>query len=178
MEKSRKKEILSWVRPIVIAIIIAIVCRQFLISPITVRGESMEPTYVDNNKVLIIKKSSIERFDIIVFDAPDSDENYIKRVIGLPGDHVAMKDDVLYINGKAYEEPYLDTMKADLLEGNFTYDFTLEEVTDEKVVPAGSYFVLGDNRLKSSDSREYGFIAKGTVKGEVKIKFFPISLAK
>lgn len=178
MEKSQKRELLSWLRPILIAVIIAVVCRQFLIAPITVKGESMEPTYVNDNKVLVSKLSRIERFDIIVFDAPDSDEKYIKRVIGLPGDHVAMKDDTLYINGKAYDEPYLDAKKENLLEGHFTYDFTLEELTDEKTVPANSYFVLGDNRLESSDSREYGFISKKAVNGEVKLKFFPISISK
>ncbi|MGE7837856.1 signal peptidase I [Viridibacillus arvi] len=178
MEKSQKKEIISWLRPILIAIIIAVICRQFLIAPITVRGESMEPTYFDDNKVLISKLSHIERFDIIVFDAPDSDEKYIKRVIGLPGDHVAMKDDTLYINGKVYDEPYLNIKKENLLEGHFTYDFTLEDITDEKIVPSNSYFVLGDNRLESSDSREYGFISKNAVKGEVKLKFFPISIVK
>ena len=71
----------------------------------------MYPTFEDSNRVILNKISDVDRFDMIVFHAPDADENYIKRVIGLPGDTVEMKNDVLYINGKAYKEPYLKDSK-------------------------------------------------------------------
>ena len=103
MQNRTKKEVYSWITSIAFALIVAFICRQFIFTPTTVHGESMSPTFEDENKVILSKTSDIQRFDIIVFHAPDSDENYIKRVIGLPGDSVEMKDDVLYINGKVYE---------------------------------------------------------------------------
>src|SRR5690606_34645697 len=108
MEKrSLSKEVLSWIWPILIAVVIAVLCRQYLFSPVTVKGESMEPTYENNNKIIISKTSYIDRFDIIVFESPVEDDYYIKRVIGLPGDTIKVKNDKLYINGKKYSEPYL-----------------------------------------------------------------------
>ncbi|AMX00245.1 signal peptidase I [Rummeliibacillus sp. G93] len=170
------KELLSWVWPILLAVIIAVVCRQFLFSPVTVKGESMEPTYHNNNKIIISKVSHIDRFDIIVFDSPVEDDHYIKRVIGLPGDTIKVKDDQLYINGKKYKEPYLKQgiKEYESLGDNFTEDFTLKEVSGVKKVPKNSYFVLGDNRQNSSDSRDYGFIKKSAVTGEVKFQFYPL----
>jgi len=100
---------------------------------------------------------------------------YIKRVIGLPGDTVEVRDDVLYINGKAMEEPYLEESKEDNdLFGKFTADFTLQELTGETYVPEESIFVLGDNRINSNDSRFFGFIPKESIIGEVKFQFYPL----
>lgn len=174
-KKSLSKEILSWVWPILIAVVIAVLCRQFLFSPVTVKGESMEPTYENNNKIIISKTSQVDRFDIIVFESPVEDDHYIKRVIGLPGDTVKVKNDKLYVNGKEYNEAYLKAGIQDYQEmgENFTKDFTLKEVTGETKVPKDTYFVLGDNRQNSSDSREYGFIDKSAVTGEVKFQFYP-----
>lgn len=101
----------SWIKSIVIALVIVVGVRHFLFAPTTVHGESMYPTFEDSNRVILNKISDVDRFDMIVFHAPDADENYIKRVIGLPGDTVEMKNDVLYINGKAYKEPYLKESK-------------------------------------------------------------------
>lgn len=172
---SKGKEIMSWVWPILIAIIIAVVVRQFLFAPVTVKGESMENTYHNNDRIIISKISKIERFDVIVFESPIEDDHYIKRVIGLPGDTVKVENDVLYINDKKYDEKYesdhIKEYKQDDL--NFTENFTMEDVTGEKVVPEGSYFVLGDNRQNSSDSRDYGFIEKSAINGVVAFKFFP-----
>lgn len=172
---SKGKEIMSWIWPILIAVIIAVVVRQFLFAPVTVKGESMENTYHNNDRVIISKISKIKRFDVIVFESPVEDDHYIKRVIGLPGDHVKVENDVLYINDKIYEEAYeadhIKEYKQDEL--NFTENFTMEDVTGEKVVPEGQYFVLGDNRQNSSDSRDYGFIQESAVNGVVVFKFFP-----
>ncbi|MBQ0139157.1 MAG: signal peptidase I [Kurthia sp.] len=172
---TKGKEIMSWVWPILIAVIIAVVVRQFLFAPVTVKGESMENTYHNNDRVIISKISKIERFDVIVFESPVEDDHYIKRVIGLPGDHVKVENDVLYINDKKYKEAYesdhIKEYKQDEL--NFTEDFTMEDVTGETVVPEGQYFVLGDNRQNSSDSRDYGFIKKSAINGVVAFKFFP-----
>ena len=174
MKENIKQEGSSWVKTILVAFIVAFICREFLFAPTIVRGESMEPTFEDQNKVILSKISEIQRFDMIVFHAPDSDERYIKRVIGLPGDSIEVKDDVLYINGKIYEEPYLEGNKdADLL-GKLTGDFTLEDLTGKSTVPQHSLFVLGDNRLNSKDSRIFGFISENSVIGEVKFRFYPL----
>lgn len=174
MEEKTKNEIYSWVKSIIIAFILAFLCTNFLFAPTTVKGESMSPTFEDKDKVLISKISEIERFDIIVFNAPDADERYIKRVIGLPGDTIEMDNDILYVNGKAYKEKYLDENRKETPLSKLTENFTLEELTGETKVPEGKLFVLGDNRLESYDSRRFGFIASEEVIGEVKFRFFPL----
>ncbi|WP_042352131.1 signal peptidase I [Bacillus massiliigorillae] len=176
MEKNAvAKEILSWIKPIIFAVVIVFVCRQFLFTPITVSGQSMEPTFHDKNKVIVSKISKIKRFDTIVFQSNLVDSKYIiKRVIGLPGDTIEMKNDVLYINGKEYKEPYLQEKKDELEPGKkLTDDFTLSERTGKTKVPEGSLFVLGDNRQNSNDSRYFGFVKDEAVLGEVKLRFFP-----
>jgi signal peptidase I len=112
---------------------------------------------------------------VIVFDAPDIDgKHYIKRVIGLPGDSIEMKNDVLYINGKAIEEPYLIENKEDNPFNKLTEDFSLEEKTGESKVPKDMLFVMGDNRLKRKDSIIFRLIPNDAVIGEVKFRFYPL----
>lgn len=174
MKESAKKEVISWAKSLVFAIILAFVCRQFFFSPITVFGESMSPSFQDHDKVIISKTSKIQRFDVIVFDAPDiENEHYIKRVIGLPGDSIEMKDDVLYINGEAFNEPYLSENRKDNPFGNLTGDFSLQEKTGKTKVPENMLFVMGDNRLNSKDSRTFGLISYDAVIGEVKFRIYP-----
>lgn len=166
-------EVLSWLKSILIAVVIVFIMRQFVFAPSIVYGESMEPTFANNDRIIVSKISEVERFDIIVFNAPDGEDYYIKRVIGIPGDAIMMKDGILYINGEPQEEPYLHRGK--FFAGNITGDFTLEQLTGEERVPEDSYFVLGDNRLQSKDSRVFGFIHKDAVIGEVKFRFYPFS---
>jgi len=172
LQASTKKEVYSWIKSIAFALVIVFICREFIFTPVVVKGESMEPTFENNNRLIVSKTSAIERFDMIVFKAPDKDEQYIKRVIGLPGDSVEMRDDVLYINGKSYEEPYVKRNNNQL--NKVTGDFTLKELTGNKKVPDGYLFVLGDNRLRSKDSRELGFISTDSVIGGVKFQFYPL----
>ncbi|CAH0346680.1 signal peptidase I [Bacillus sp. CECT 9360] len=167
MRDHTKKELYSWIKSIVFALVVAFICRQFLFSPITVKGESMEPTFENNDRIIVSKVSKIEHFDMIVFHSPISKDDYIKRVIGLPGDTIEMKNDVLYINGKAFEEQYLNENKGEIpLETTLTEDFKV-------TVPEGSLFVLGDNRPSSMDSRIIGSISDDAVVGEVKFRFYP-----
>src|SRR5699024_12097271 len=127
MSKSFTRELLSWVKALLIALIIVLLCRHFLITPSVVKGESMMPNLEDGDRIILSKISKIERFDEIAFKAPDSHDNYVKRVIGLPGDSIEMKDDQLYINGQPYEEAYLKEYKAELnSEQKLTDDFILE----------------------------------------------------
>lgn len=173
MREIRKRERPKWMKGIIFTFIVVYVCQLFLFLPTTVNGESMSPTFEDQDKVIISKFSSIDRQDIIVFDVPGLDKYYIKRVIGLPGDEIVVEDDVLYINGEKVDEPYLEQNKKEALSMNLTGDFTLEELTGKKRVPEDSFFVMGDNRLYSSDSRFFGFISKESVIGEVKFRYYP-----
>lgn len=176
MNKSNfMRELLSWVKTILIAIVIVVICRQFLFLPVTVSGSSMLPTFDDRNKIIVSKISEIEHFDNVVFQSPSTDVNYIKRVIGLPGDTLEIKNDILYINGKEHIETYLSENKDQLgTNETLTEDFTLKDITGKSKVPEGSLFVLGDNRQDSEDSREFGFISENSIIGEVKFRYFPL----
>jgi signal peptidase I len=124
--------------------------------PVLVHGESMSPTLSDNDFLIINKMDhSYERFDIVVFKY--NKDLLIKRVIGLPGETVEYKDNELYINSKKLDVPF---------EFEYTKDFKYE-------VPESEYFVLGDNRDNSKDSRYFGSIKLKAIKGKVKIILFP-----
>ncbi|MFY8331069.1 signal peptidase I [Vagococcus carniphilus] len=154
---------------------IMLVLRVFLFAPVTVSGESMMPTLVDKEKIITSKISKLERLDIVPFKAPNEPGKlYIKRIIGLPGESIEYKDDTLYINNKAYKEPYLDEYK-ELVSGSLTEDFSLNSLYNVPVVPKDSYFVMGDNRQNSTDSRMIGFIKKEDIIGSSKLVIWPIN---
>lgn len=137
----------------------------------------MQPTLDDGNKLIVNKVhyqiKDFDRFDIIVFHA-NTQEDYVKRVIGLPGDSIRYKDDSLYINGKKTNEPYLEYYKEGFPGQDFTGDFTLEKITNAPIVPEGKLFVMGDNRLESADSRHFGYISIEKVVGKVDVRYWPI----
>ncbi|GEN83888.1 signal peptidase I [Sporosarcina luteola] len=169
MKKETTNEIMSWIKSIAVACVLVFVIRHFLFSPVIVSGQSMEPTFESENRVVISKIHKLDHFDLIVFHAPGSKEDYIKRVIGLPGDTVVMKDDKLFINGKEYKEEYLEANKDQIFKDEkLTQDF---EVT----VPEGQLFVLGDNRRNSTDSRIIGCIDQESVVGKVGFRFYPFN---
>ena len=179
--ESEKESWFDWLKTIFFAAVLVIGVRYFLVTPIAVQGASMMPT-LEDGEMLVVDKitpkiTDFDRFDVIVFKATE-EENYVKRIIGLPGDTVQYIDDVLYINGEKYDEPYLDDYKAALMDtGTLTEDFALEEYLQQTVVPEGHLFVLGDNRRKSVDSRlpEVGFIPVNTVIGEARFVYWPLS---
>ena len=180
LENAKVKEFLEWIKSTVITCIITIAVITFIVSPTVVKGTSMMPTYEDGDIVLVNKIgkkiSGIERFDVIVLEAPNG-EIYIKRVIGLPGDHIAYENDTLYINDEANEEAYLDVYKKQLLDNSpLTEDFTLQSVTDYSTIPEGYLFVLGDNRRNSLDSRyaSVGLVPMEKVFGKTNIRFYPL----
>lgn len=135
----------------------------------------MMPTLHNGDRMIVNKLGKPDRFDIIVFHAPEQ-KDYIKRVIGLPGDTVEYKDDILYVNGKAYEEPYLDTYKEHIIDdGPLTPDFILEETPGgHTTVPEGEVFVMGDNRRFSKDSRHIGTIPLDEIIGDTNLVYWPI----
>jgi signal peptidase I len=113
------------------------------------------------------------RFDIVVFHATPT-KDFIKRVIGLPGDHIEYRNDTLYVNGKPIPEPYLKPYKAQV-QGNLTYDFKLQDTAvGQKTVPKGELFVMGDNRRRSKDSRIIGAVPIKEIVGKVDLQFWPL----
>ncbi|MFJ7511396.1 signal peptidase I [Peribacillus simplex] len=180
MEK--RKEVFSWIKAILIAVILAFLIRTYIFAPIVVDGESMMPTLQDHERIVLTKFGTnidnIDRFDIVVFHAT-VDKDYIKRVIGLPGDHIEYKDDTLYINGKAYEEPYLDKYKNQMEAGvPLTESFKLEDISGSMTVPEGQLFLMGDNRQNSLDSREIGTISVDEIVGKANLVYWPINEIK
>ena len=167
------KEKIKPLLPYIIIIAVVLFIKAFIVTPIKVNGESMYPTFYDND-ILILNKlkyrfSDIERGDVVALRFEDT--NYlIKRVIGLPGEVVEFKDNQLYVNGEVVEEDYLE-------DDVITEDFQLSQIGYEKI-PEGMYFVLGDNREHSSDSRELGLVTERDILGETSIRIFPFNRIK
>jgi signal peptidase I len=178
LKEELKKEGIEWLKAFAIGIIIFVFIRTFFFSNYVVEGESMMPTLQDGNKLVVNKIGyqigDLHRFDVIVFHANEQ-EDYVKRIIGLPGDKVEYRDDILYINGQKYPEQYLDKYREQTFGGRLTGDFTLEEITGQETVPEGKIFVLGDNRLGSRDSRDFGFVSVDQVVGKVNLRYWPMN---
>ncbi|WP_107942278.1 signal peptidase I [Metasolibacillus sp. FSL H7-0170] len=177
--KKEKNELFEWAKALLIAFAVAAIIRYFLFTPIVVDGDSMMPTLENGDRMIVnkigYKIGSPDRFDIVVFHAPEQ-KDYIKRVIGLPGDHVEYKDDQLYINGEPIDEPYLDQYKAEIVEGNLTGNFKLQDIDPNlDVIPDGHVFVMGDNRRFSKDSRHIGIVNQKEIIGNTSIIFWPVS---
>lgn len=162
----------SWIWSFVVAFIIVGGVYFFLGRPFTVSGASMYPTLHNGDRMVLSKVGDIHRFDVVILKAPDENVEYIKRVIGMPGDTVEMKSGVLYINGKKVDQPFINT-EALAKQTVFMDDFTLESLTGESKVPEGKYFVLGDNRGVSKDSRMIGFIDRSAIEGKAVFTIWP-----
>ncbi|MCU9612481.1 signal peptidase I [Caldibacillus lycopersici] len=173
-----KSEGIEWLKALVMGFIIFLIIQMFFFTNYVVEGESMTPTLQDGDKLVVNKISyrfsDINRFDVVVFHANDK-EDYVKRVIGLPGDEITYQDDHLYINNKFFNEPYLDKFKKQVTDGLLTKNFTLQELTGQMQVPEGYLFVLGDNRKNSFDSRQFGFVSMNEVVGKVNLRYWPIN---
>jgi signal peptidase I len=171
---SKKNETWEWIKALSAALLLAGIIRFFLFAPVVVDGQSMMPTLQNGDRLIVSKIGEPERFDIVVFHATE-EKDYIKRVIGLPGDVIEYKNDSLYVNGNPVKEEYLKSYKEKTKDGNFTYDFTLMEVTGVQKVPEGQLFVLGDNRRNSEDSRNIGTVDQDLVLGKASLRFWPLS---
>lgn len=161
------------VQTLVIAGAIFVVIYAFLFRPYQVNGHSMDPTFQNGEYVLtnLIQKryGTLNKGDVVVFNSPvDKEKDYIKRVIGVAGDRVRVDNGDVYVNGQRIEQTFLPSnvrtnAGAFLGEGQ------------EVVVPVGNYFVMGDNRNFSSDSREWGFVTKDEIIGKSFLVYWPLN---
>lgn len=161
------KEILKTLLTYIGIILVVILIRIFFIDPVRVDGKSMDTT-LKNGEILLLnkivyKKGDIKRFDIVVID--EGDKSIIKRVIGLPGETIEYKDNKLYIDSKEVNDPY-PSSKTD--------DFSIEDIGHTKI-PGDTYFVMGDNRINSLDSRypSVGVIKKEQIVGRARFRIWP-----
>ena len=161
MEKKNIRAFIKEYTPYIITIILVILIKKYVVSPIKVNGDSMKDT-LHNGDIMILdiigyRFHKINRFDIVVVDV--GKEYIIKRIIGLPGEKIEYKDNKLYVNGKNIEDNY---------SKEITDDFTVK-------VPENSYYVLGDNRTNSMDSRYFGSFSKNKILGKTNLIIFPFN---
>lgn len=157
----------SWMRDLVISLAISAFVIVFLYQPVKVEGTSMMPSLNDQERIFINKFvyriEPIQRGDIVVFRYPrDPSKSFIKRVIGVAGDHVRIVDGRVYVNGKFLVEDYVPGVYED------------ERSFPDIVVPADSYFVLGDHRSLSNDSRDFGPVPAGYIYGKAVFGYWPV----
>lgn len=161
-------EVKSWFRDILLAFATAIFIVIFIIQPVKVEGTSMQPRLVDQERIFvnrfIYRFADIQRGDIVVFWYPrDRNKSFIKRVVGVPGDELEIRYGSLYVNGQRVDEPYL---KA---------EFKDHDSLRKERVPAGHYYVLGDHRNSSNDSRNWGFVPRELIYGKAIFRYWPMS---
>jgi signal peptidase I len=165
---------LDMMQTVLLAASIFLVIYIFLFRPFQVSGRSMYPTFKDQEYILtnliVLKFQDIKRGDVIVFKAPpDPDKDYIKRVIGLPGDRVLLHNGFLYINGERLDESAY--LHKDVQTGGI--NFMKNDVP--VIVPPDEFAVFGDNRPESSDTRDWGFLPKKNVIGESFFVYWPFN---
>ncbi len=157
-----------WIRDLAISILFAAVVILFLYQPVKVEGTSMMPRLTDQERIFINKfiyrLEPVERGDVIVFRFPyDETKSYIKRVIGLPGDVVEIRDGEVYVDGVRTEEPYVLS------------EYRGRQSFGPAKVPENEYFVLGDHRNSSNDSRMWGTVARGYIYGKAQLIYWPVA---
>lgn len=165
----------DFLQGIVVILAIMVMIYLFIMSPQEINGASMEPNfhngeYILTNKV-IYRFREPDRGEVIIFKSPSNKEiDYIKRIIGLPGDTVKLENSIFYVNGRSISEPYLDPEIR-------TYGGRFLQENIEITVPPGHYFVAGDNRPHSADSREFGPVPKEDFIGLTFLRYWPFDRA-
>lgn len=144
--------------PYLIIIVVVILIRSYLVTPVRVHGSSMAPTLKGDEIMLLYKLGKIDRFDIVVLKIDKENDNLIKRVIGLPGETIEIKDNKIYINDKVLKDDF-----------GFGVTFNIDKTT----LKEDEYYVLGDNRQISMDSRVFGPIHKNEIKGTTNFIIYP-----
>jgi signal peptidase I len=157
------KKIIKDIIPYIIIIAVVVIIRTFIATPVKVDGKSMTPTFNDGEILLLNKfDHSYQRFNVIVFQYKG--EKLVKRIVGLPGETIQYENNQLYVNGELVEE-------------TFTHEVT-EDFQLNTTIPAHYYFVLGDNRLDSLDSRYIGLISEDDIEGVIGFSIFPFKTIK
>jgi signal peptidase I len=161
-------ELKSWFRDILFAFAIAIFIVVFIVQPVKVEGTSMQPQLVDQERIFvnrfIYRFKDIRRGDVVVFWYPrDRTKSFIKRVLGVPGDAVEIRMGTVYVNGVRICEPYLNP------------EFQDHKSFQRVIVPPSQYFVLGDHRDSSNDSRSWGFVAQELIYGKAIFSYWPFT---
>src|SRR6202045_1637837 len=156
-----------WARDLLVSLAISAFIIIFLYQPVKVEGTSMMPGLDDQERIFVNKYvyrlEPIQRGDIVVFRYPrDTSKSFIKRVIGLAGDHIRIDSGEVFVNGEALEEDYVPAAYAD------------QRSYPEIVVPVNSYFVLGDHRTMSNDSRDFGPVGIGYIYGKAVFGYWPM----
>jgi signal peptidase I len=162
------REVRRLVRDLVILLAIVSLSVAFLFQPFKVEGASMQPVLADHERILVNKLvyrlRAVERGDVVVFWFPgDPDRSFVKRVIGVPGDRVEIRDGRLYVNGVAQAEPYLPPAHRPA------------ERFGAVTVQEGHYFVLGDHRRVSNDSRAWGQVPQDAILGKAVLRYWPLN---
>ncbi|HUA84288.1 MAG TPA: signal peptidase I [Bryobacteraceae bacterium] len=168
-EKSAASATLAWLRDLSLSVLIAIVVILFLYQPVKVEGTSMMPSLIDQERIFINKfiyrfgLEDVSRGDTVVFWFPgDPTKSYIKRVIGVPGDTVEVRDGTVIINGQPLTENYVPA------------DYRDHVSMARRVVPPDQYFVLGDHRISSNDSRNWGMVPRRYIYGKAVFVYWPL----
>lgn len=156
----------AWIRDVLLSLSIAAVVIVFLCQPVRVEGTSMLPQLADQQRVfvnkLLYRIDRIQRGDVIVFRCPgDPSRSYIKRVVGLPGETVEIRQGQVVIDGRPYAEPHVPERYRD------------RSTEAPMVVPEGEYYVLGDHRITSNDSRTWGTVGEGAISGKAVFAYWP-----
>ena len=174
-----KNEIMEWIKALLIAGAIVFLVRWLAFNPFIVDGRSMLPNF-HNAEKLIVNKLLYEfrepkRGEVIVFLAPEG-KDYIKRIVGLPGERVKVIGDDVYINGTLIEEAYIQEEVDKAREAGGSYNNGFYSATEELIVPKDSLFVLGDNRPHSEDSRSVnvGFVPYDNIVGRAEFVYWPL----
>lgn len=184
-QKKAYGEIVEWIKAIAIAVVLVFVVRTFLFSPFIVDGASMEPNFHTKERVivnlLVYKIGKPSYGDVVVFDVPEEGRRFIKRIIGVPGDTIEVNGDDVLVNGEKIEEPYLAEAIAASHERGETYNGLSDyfrfpnDYYQDNVVPEGHYFVMGDNRSDSKDSRAIGFVSEDEIIGRADVVMWPLN---
>ena len=160
----------SWLRDLLVSVGASVLIIIFLYQPVRVEGTSMLPVLEDQDRLFINKLAyrvgEIHRGDVVVFLYPhDHEKSYIKRVIALPGDDLRIDHGLVYVNGKRVEEAYVPKRFED------------DRSQPEMMVPQHEYFVMGDHRSISSDSRDFGPVDRGLIYGKAAFVYWPMDQA-
>lgn len=173
------KKVVKELIPYVVIVIVVVLIRSFIMTPVIVSGDSMDPTLKDKELLLLNKinyrVNDIKRFDIVVIR--HENKEIIKRVIGLPGEEVLYRNNTLYIDGHELVNNY--SYNGNASTENFkTNDFSLKTICNCTRIPDDKYLVLGDNRSVSADSRIFGLFDRKDIEGSVEVSLWPIKIVK